>query len=508
MYFANVCFFPLKCLVPGHLGCHSADLNISGQVTGRINISLTSVTPFNCIGACWKINMSYAVVMPTGCQCVETLDLGYDEVDGDSGKCVVPCPDSDLYFCGGFGNVDVYKTVDFVCQDPGIPANGYRHGNRFYFGDEVLFSCQEGYTLAGASKTGLTDPTTEVSSAEYAEASFQYSTIVEGLQSDQATLTDFNDGTTNLITSSDVTSSGKPASSTTETLEHVITLTSLLEFALSKNDGTVTSITETPTLIGETREKISNQPISQSSTQKNPVTSKAILNVPTDVGWTTPTPSLPQLVDPQATTPDEKETFFTSSINTMYYTSTVSGGLTAESDLMQGDSVFRLILSLGISVVVLTILFLIALVIIACIWCRKDKPVFRVASSTESDVRSSFVFKRGSDSYQRFDQQQSSAEAKPDVVTMGTTFGHGRADASMFHQNPTYIEPGYEQSRMHPSETDLSHPNAVKMFRESKGNMYNQFDFEVPRENEITEEEDLQFPSSFLEDDFIKQSTV
>lgn len=34
------------------------------------------------------------------------------------------------------------------CVDPGIPVNGQRHGNDFYVGALVTFSCDAGYTLS------------------------------------------------------------------------------------------------------------------------------------------------------------------------------------------------------------------------------------------------------------------------------------------------------------------------------------------------------------------------
>lgn len=34
------------------------------------------------------------------------------------------------------------------CLDPGIPVNGQRHGNDFYVGALVTFSCDSGYTLS------------------------------------------------------------------------------------------------------------------------------------------------------------------------------------------------------------------------------------------------------------------------------------------------------------------------------------------------------------------------
>uniref|UniRef100_A0A8C8RBL8 Uncharacterized protein n=1 Tax=Pelusios castaneus TaxID=367368 RepID=A0A8C8RBL8_9SAUR len=34
------------------------------------------------------------------------------------------------------------------CLDPGIPVNGRRHGNDFYVGALVTFSCDSGYTLS------------------------------------------------------------------------------------------------------------------------------------------------------------------------------------------------------------------------------------------------------------------------------------------------------------------------------------------------------------------------
>lgn len=33
-------------------------------------------------------------------------------------------------------------------MDPGIPVNGQRHGNDFYVGALVTFSCEAGYTLS------------------------------------------------------------------------------------------------------------------------------------------------------------------------------------------------------------------------------------------------------------------------------------------------------------------------------------------------------------------------
>ena len=36
------------------------------------------------------------------------------------------------------------------CVDPGIPVNGQRHGNDFYVGALVTFSCEAGYTLSDA----------------------------------------------------------------------------------------------------------------------------------------------------------------------------------------------------------------------------------------------------------------------------------------------------------------------------------------------------------------------
>ena len=34
------------------------------------------------------------------------------------------------------------------CVDPGIPVNGQRHGNDFYVGALVTFTCDAGYTLS------------------------------------------------------------------------------------------------------------------------------------------------------------------------------------------------------------------------------------------------------------------------------------------------------------------------------------------------------------------------
>lgn len=44
-----------------------------------------------------------------------------------------------------------YETVKLQsdhCLDPGIPVNGQRHGNDFYVGALVTFSCDSGYTLS------------------------------------------------------------------------------------------------------------------------------------------------------------------------------------------------------------------------------------------------------------------------------------------------------------------------------------------------------------------------
>uniref|UniRef100_A0A7N4NRF0 CUB and Sushi multiple domains 2 n=1 Tax=Sarcophilus harrisii TaxID=9305 RepID=A0A7N4NRF0_SARHA len=46
-----------------------------------------------------------------------------------------------------------YETVTIQsdhCLDPGIPVNGHRHGNDFYVGALVTFSCDSGYTLSDA----------------------------------------------------------------------------------------------------------------------------------------------------------------------------------------------------------------------------------------------------------------------------------------------------------------------------------------------------------------------
>uniref|UniRef100_A0A3B5KPA0 CUB and Sushi multiple domains 3a n=1 Tax=Xiphophorus couchianus TaxID=32473 RepID=A0A3B5KPA0_9TELE len=46
-----------------------------------------------------------------------------------------------------------YETLQLQsdhCVDPGIPVNGQRHGNDFYVGGLVTFSCDAGYTLSDA----------------------------------------------------------------------------------------------------------------------------------------------------------------------------------------------------------------------------------------------------------------------------------------------------------------------------------------------------------------------
>ena len=42
--------------------------------------------------------------------------------------------------------------VAFDCTDPGIPANGYRDGDRFNIGDSVKFGCHLGYAHRGSKE--------------------------------------------------------------------------------------------------------------------------------------------------------------------------------------------------------------------------------------------------------------------------------------------------------------------------------------------------------------------
>lgn len=44
--------------------------------------------------------------------------------------------------------VTAVKLQSDHCLDPGIPVNGQRHGNDFYVGALVTFSCDSGYTLS------------------------------------------------------------------------------------------------------------------------------------------------------------------------------------------------------------------------------------------------------------------------------------------------------------------------------------------------------------------------
>lgn len=46
------------------------------------------------------------------------------------------------------------------------------------------------------------------------------------------------------------------------------------------------------------------------------------------------------------------------------------------------------------------------------------------------------------------------------------------------------------------------------MFRISGDNMYDQFDFGIPKQDEISDEESINIPTSFLEDDDTRLSTV
>lgn len=51
-------------------------------------------------------------------------------------------------FWGFYSHPTALQLQSDHCVDPGIPVNGQRHGNDFYVGALVTFSCEAGYTLS------------------------------------------------------------------------------------------------------------------------------------------------------------------------------------------------------------------------------------------------------------------------------------------------------------------------------------------------------------------------
>lgn len=43
------------------------------------------------------------------------------------------------------------------CENPGAPDFGHRDGSNFLMGGEVVFGCQNGYELVGASRLQCTE---------------------------------------------------------------------------------------------------------------------------------------------------------------------------------------------------------------------------------------------------------------------------------------------------------------------------------------------------------------
>lgn len=96
---------------------------------------------------------------------------------------------------------------------------------------------------------------------------------------------------------------------------------------------------------------------------------------------------------------------------------------------------------------------------------------------------------------------------KPDVVTIGTTFGQ-EVHTSSYSGNESSSPKLGGNSNGDNYKLDTLKKTAATMFRISGDNMYDQFDFGIPKQDEISDEESINIPTSFLEDDDTRLSTV
>ena len=60
------------------------------------------------------------------------------------------------------------RSTQIQCRDPGVPENGYRHGEAFLEGHSVTFGCNEGFDLYGDWRLACVRDRREVQSREIA----------------------------------------------------------------------------------------------------------------------------------------------------------------------------------------------------------------------------------------------------------------------------------------------------------------------------------------------------
>lgn len=106
---------------------------------------------------------------------------------------------------------------------------------------------------------------------------------------------------------------------------------------------------------------------------------------------------------------------------------------------------------------------------------------------------------------------------KPDVVTFGTTFGQEIPTTAQPPPSPSHGVPSlppigssYNRGGSVTNSVTLTKAATAQIFRISGDNMYGQFDFEVPKENEVSKDDGnlKELPKSFFDNSELKQTTV
>ena len=124
---------------------------ISCQLNGNWSLPTPSCSIVNCGDPGAPVNgytngsvFTYQSIVQYYC------NEGYQLSGGSSAQCTAT----------GDWNVTLPNCTLVNCADPGIPANGVRNGDNFYYNSTITYSCNNGYNLTGtATLTCLSDGT-------------------------------------------------------------------------------------------------------------------------------------------------------------------------------------------------------------------------------------------------------------------------------------------------------------------------------------------------------------
>ncbi|PIK38850.1 hypothetical protein BSL78_24316 [Apostichopus japonicus] len=520
----------ILCRQPGYVGCYGPDFNkgIDIDTVQPSHVPLLELTPFNCIVSCSRLGLGYAVLSSLGCWCVTSVIIS-NLTTIDNTTCTSPCSESHHYGCGNSNEIlAIFNVMYATCTKPGALQNGDYQGTRYLFGDSIHFTCHGGYIMNGRSNlqcligenhrvewnnpkpfceeinspSPSTAPTTGMPPIQQA---FQPLTNPEALPfgQDQST----NRRTTPLH-GIDVTT-GNPDIITTQTASSKLrTIPIGAPTTSTKSSGIKTerSSAADKTLTLKINTDISTVGLIVSTVQSTLLSSKEGKQNSTEY-------ERPWSSDLATERRTDSETVYVTTQAADRVTNTVrlqTRGPTYDS---KSDDSLLIWIIISAVIILFLVLFVISCVLIGVfLCCRKPKPVFRVSSAQlpNSGVRSSFIFRRGScpDSYRKFEDEQSTISyVKPDVVTIGTTFGQ-EVHTSSYSGNESSSPKLGGNSNGDNYKLDTLKKTAATMFRISGDNMYDQFDFGIPKQDEISDEESINIPTSFLEDDDTRLSTV